>query len=73
MANKMVNIEELMQKYDDPFFGEPQQGLSIRLPEYEICIHTLAKYSMKQSGNRLSIYDGGKLIVDMEVRMNVDG
>lgn len=69
----MADIEELMQKYDDPFFDEPRQGLSIRLPEYEICIHALAAYSMRRSGNHLSIYDRGKLIVDLEVRMNVDG
>ena len=68
----MANIEELMQKYDDPFIGEPRQGLSIKLPKYEICVHTLAAYSMKQNESHLSIYDGGKLIVDMEVRVNHD-
>lgn len=69
----LVNIEDLMWKYDDPFFGAPRQGLSIRMPGYEICVQALAAYTMRRSGNRLSIYDGGKLIIDMEVRLNVDG
>lgn len=68
----MANIEELMRKYDDQFFGASRQGLAIRMPGYEICVQTLAAYSMRRSENHLSIYDGGKLIADMEVRVNHD-